>query len=332
MQNNIYDFLAIGDTVTDAFIRLKNASVHCNVDHEKCEICMRFADKVPYESVTIVPAVGNSANAAVAAARLGLNSALVSNIGDDYFGKECLDALKSEKISTDYITVHKDRKTNYHYVLWYEDERTILVKHEEYDYKLPDINSPSWVYLSSLGGNSLNFHSELEKYLSERPEIKLAFQPGTFQIKFGNEALEGIYKRSDIFFSNKEESQRILETNENDIKKLLKFISDLGPKITVITDGPKGAYSYDGKEMLFMLPYPDPKPPLERTGAGDAFSSTFTVALALGKSVREALMWAPINPMSVVQQVGARAGLLTREQIEEYLKQAPEDYIPKILK
>ncbi len=326
-----YDFLAIGDTVTDAFIRIKDASVHCDINRERCEICMRFADKVPYESVTIVPAVGNSANAAVGAARLGLTSALVSNIGDDYFGTECLDALKAEKISTDYIAVNKDRKTNYHYVLWYEDERTILIKHEEYDYTLPDIQSPRWMYLSSLGENSLNFHETLEKYLRERPEIKLAFQPGTFQMKFGKDALSGIYKRSDVFFCNKEESQRILGTDEEDVKKLLKMMKDLGPKVAVITDGPKGAYSFDGEEALYMRSYPDPAPPFERTGAGDAFSSTFTVALALGKSVREALMWAPVNPMSVVQQIGARAGLLTRAQIEEYLKKAPEDYKPVVL-
>lgn len=338
MKNN-YNFLGIGDTVTDAFIRLRDASVHCDVNREKCEICMRFADKVPYENVNIVPAVGNSANAAVAAARLGLNSALVSNIGDDYFGKECLDAFLIEKLATDYVITHKNSKTNYHYVLWYEDERTILIKQEKYDYKLPDINDPDWIYLSSMAENSLDFHYEIERYLNDRHKIKLAFQPGTYQIKFGKDALAGIYKRSDVFFCNKEESQRILETNEGDIKKLLKAMAELGPKIVVITDGPKGAYSYDsstllttgGPEMLFMPPYPDPKPPLERTGAGDAFSSTFTIALALGKSVREALMWAPINPMSVVQQIGARAGLLTRPQLEEFLKNAPANYEPKVL-
>ena len=150
-------------------------------------------------------------------------------------------------------------------------------------------------------------------------------------MKFGKDALAGIYKRTDVFFCNKEESQKILKTDEDDIKKLLKAMSALGPKIVAITDGVKGAYSYDGKEILFMREYPDPKPPFERTGAGDAFSSTFAVALALGKSVREAIMWAPINSMSVVQQIGARAGLLTRKELEEYLAKAPADYEPKVI-
>lgn len=324
-----YDFIGIGDIVTDAFIRLKDASVHCDINKERCEICMRFKDKIPYESVTIVPAVGNSSNAAVAASRLGLQSALVSNIGDDYFGKECLTALEKEQVATEFIKIHHGMKTNYHYVLWFEDDRTILVKHEEYEYSLPDIGSPRWIYLSSLGGNSLPFHKAIEEYLLSHPKVKLAFQPGTYQMKFGKEALAGIYKRADLFFCNKEESQRILGVEEPDIKKMLSGIHEFGPKIVVITDGKTGAYAFDGTATWFMPTYPDPKPPLQRTGAGDAFSATFTTVMSFGKSIEEALLWAPINSMSVVQQVGARAGLLTRPQLEEFLKKAPPDYVAK---
>lgn len=329
--NHKYDILGIGDITVDAFIKIKEARVLRDHNGEKPQLCLNFADKVPYEDVYIVPAVGNSANAAVAAARLGLKTAILTNIGDDENGRDCLKALKAERVSAEYIVKNKDKKTNYHYVLWFEDDRTILVKHENYDYKMAEIKCPRWVYLSSMGENSLPFHQELLKCFEEHPDIRLAFQPGTFQMKFGKDALAGIYKRSDAFFCNKEEAQRILETDESDIKMLLKTMADLGPKIIVITDGVKGAYSYDGHEMLSMRLYPDPAPPFERTGAGDAFSSTFTAALALGKSVREAMMWAPVNPMSVVQHIGARAGLLTREQIEEYLKKAPADYKPKVL-
>jgi sugar/nucleoside kinase (ribokinase family) len=51
--------------------------------------------------------------------------------------------------------------------------------------------------------------------------------------------------------------------------------------------------------------------------------------LALGKTLPEALMWGPINSMSVVQHVGAQEGLLTREKLEEYLADAPADYRPQ---
>ncbi|OHA13475.1 MAG: hypothetical protein A3J10_03385 [Candidatus Sungbacteria bacterium RIFCSPLOWO2_02_FULL_54_10] len=324
-----YDFIAIGDTTTDAFIQLDTAASHIDMHTDVREICMRFADKVPYKDVFIVPAVGNSANAAVSAARLGLKTALVANIGDDYFGKECLDVFQQEQVGTEYVKIHAGRKTNYHYVLWYETDRTILVKHEEYPYTLPDIGAPKWVYLSSLGGNSLDFHAVIAEYLARHPEIKFAFQPGTYQMKFGKEAMAPLYARTDIFFCNKEEAQRILGIEENDVKKLMTMLAALGPKIIAVTDGTAGAYAYEGTQAWFMPPYPDAEPPIQRTGAGDAFSSTFTVALALGKNVPEALLWGPINSMSVVHGIGARQGLLTRTQLEKYLAQALPEYQPR---
>lgn len=328
------DFLAIGDVVTDAFIRIKDAHINCDLNHEDCQLCLNFGDKVPYEFVEIVRAVGNSANAAVAASRLGLTSALLSDIGDDLNGKECLAELKKNKVVRDFITIHKNMETNYHYVLWYGNDRTILVKHQEYPYKVPAIQFPKWVYLSSLAENSLSYHEEILARLKESSETKLVFQPGTFQMKMGVPKLKGLYEQSYLFFCNVNEARRILKQPKDKkvpIGELLKKVRGLGPEIVVITDGPKGAYVYDGNEAWFMPPYPDPKPPYSRTGAGDAFASTFTSALILGKTIKEALSWAPINSMSVVQEIGAQKGLLSREKLLEYLASAPADYKPRKL-
>jgi len=277
------DFLAIGDITTDAFIRIKDAKVHCEINREKCQLCMDFATKIPYESVTVVPAVGNSPNAAVAAARLGLKSGLYSNLGDDENGKSCLASLKKDRVNTDYVAVHAGQPTNYHYVLWYEDERTILIKHEKYDYKLPSLGNPKWIYLSSVGESGASLHDDLAKYLEDKKEIKFAFQPGTFQISLGYERLKKIYERTSVFFCNVEEAKKILKTEETDISRLSAKLKELGPEIVVITDGQKGAYLRYEKEVFFMPPYPDPLPPYDRTGAGDAYASTFVAALALGK-------------------------------------------------
>lgn len=330
-KNNKIDFLAIGDVVIDAFIRLNDAHEHKNLDGEGSdELCLRFGDKVPYESVTVLNAVGNSPNAAVSAARLGLDSGLIANVGDDQNGKDCLEQLQKEKINTEFVKINENKKTNYHYVLWYGVERTILIKHENFEYKLPELPEVSWVYLSSLGENSLEFHSKITAWLKAHPETKLAFQPGTFQMKLGVEKLKDIYTRTEIFFCNREEAQRILNTKETEIKNLISDLRTLGPKIVCISDGPNGAYAGDGQNVFFTPMYPDTNPPLERTGAGDAFSSTFTVATALGKSLEEALSWGPINSMSVVQHIGAQEGLLSKEKLETYLKNAPENY--KVIK
>lgn len=328
------DFLAIGDITTDAFIRLKEASVHCRVDTDRCELCMRFGDKIPFEFVKIVKAVGNSANAAVCLARIGKNSGLrsglMTQVGQDENGKDCLSNLVKEKVDTRYAKIHKDMQTNYHFVLWFEADRTILINHVDYVYKLPAIKrNPKWIYLSSIGSNSKEYHKEIGDYLTKNKDVKLAFQPGTFQIKLGIKELKDVYKHTEVFICNVEEAQTILHTESREIKILLAEIHANGPKIVIITDGPKGAYMLDGDHFYFMPTYPDPKPPLERTGCGDAFASTFVAALMLGKTPLEALMWSPINPMSVVQYIGAQEGLLDRENIEWLLKNAPEDYKPR---
>lgn len=318
------DFLAVGDIVTDDFIRLKDARVHCNLNDEECEISMRWGDKIPYEFHEIVPAVGNAANAAVAAARLGTSSALRAYVGKDAYGAQCLEVLQREGVDTNYMVTQAGKTTNYHYVLWFESQRTILVKHDSFDYSVPTLATPpTWLYLSSLGENSLPYHHELVKAL--KPETKLAFQPGTFQMKMGKEALADVYQRSDVFFCNKEEAERILGLPAGtDIKELLNQIHALGPKVVVITDDVRGAYARDEAGAMMHCPrYPDPRPPKEITGAGDALASTTTVALSLGKSLQEALMWGSANSSSVIQDIGAQKGLLKRANLESALAKPP---------
>lgn len=327
------DFLAIGDIVVDAFIELADAKVHCDINNDNCTISMRFGDKIPYKKLTVVSGVGNAPNASVSAARLGLSSACISHIGDDQHGRDCIDNLEKNNVNTSLVQIQKGFDTNYHFVMSFDAERTILIKHAEFNYDFPSImkgiTAPRWIYFSSVAPNSLHYHEQILDYLQKHPETKLAFQPGTFQINLGAEKLKELYEHTEVFFCNKEESQKILHTDESDILTLLQKMHKLGPKIVCITDGPEGAYAYNGTTAWFHPIYPDPAPPVERTGAGDSFSSTFTAALALGKSVPEALSWGPVNSMNVVQHIGAQEGLLTRGELEYYLEKAPDNYQAK---
>lgn len=327
------DFLAVGDTVVDAFIELQDAEVHCNVNNTDCTLSMRFGDKIPYKNHYILAGVGNSANAAVSAARLGLSSALITHVGDDRYGEDCKQSLSNNNVLTDGIVCESGKPTNYHYVLWYRPERTILVKHTEFKYDWQsDINrmgKPKWLYLSSLAANTEQYHLDIAQWLGENPDVAVTFQPGTFQISLGVEKLADIYRHTALFVCNIQEAQKILHTDTIDIHELVTGLHNLGPRIVAITDGPAGAYVSDTTTVWFLSAYPDIAPPVERTGAGDAFASTMTAALVLGKSVPEALQWGPINAMSVVQEVGAQAGLLSQDRLLHFLKNAPQEYTPK---
>ena len=326
-----YDLVALGDCTIDAFIKLHEASVHCALDGERCQLCMSFADKIPYESLTVVPAVGNAANVAVGASRLGFDVAFLSAVGGDRNGQDVLEVYRREGVSTEFIKINQKLPTNYHFVLNFQAERTILIKHQNYEYVDPRIidKKTDWLYFSSIGENTLPFHHKVEEYLRKHPDVRMGFNPGTFQLRFGTKKLKELYKRTHVLFVNREEAALILGTKKLDIQPLFKGLHKLGPKIILITDGPKGAYGSDGNTHYFMPPYPDPKPPISRTGAGDAFSTGFLCALMYGLPVHDALRWAPIESMHVVQFFGAQGGLLTKPKLLQFLKKAPKNYQPK---
>ena len=324
-----YDFVAIGDIVIDAFIKLQDAEEMTN--HGVRELCVRFGEKVPFESVTEVLSVGNGPNAAVAAHKLGLAVGLIVHVGDDLNGRRCIEDLASRGIDTSLISRDTGYKTNYHYVLQYGPERTILIKHELYPYTLPHFEQPpKWFYLTSLPFETLQHQLEIARY-DVANGVKVAFQPGTFQIKLGAEALKEVYAVTEIFFCNKEEAQTILKTQEQDVKKLMESIRALGPRIVVVTDGPHGSNILDDSGSWHIPMYPDEAPPISRTGAGDATASTTVSYIIKGLEPKEALMRGLINAASVVQGVGAQTKLLTDAEIEEWYAKRPATFVAMAL-
>lgn len=329
------DVLSVGDIVSDAFIRLLPAEAEVDKDPKDKHplLCMTYGSKVPFDYAITVHGVGNSPNAAVSFARLGLKSSLYSNMGGDEIGRKMLESLKKNKVQTQYVDVHLSKTSNFHYVLWYDSDRTILIKHETYEYKwprIPEEDTPKWIYLSSLGEAGWNLHADLAEYLEDHTDVKLAFQPGTFQMRKGFDHLKRLMKRTEVFVVNKEEAQMMTSKNTDDISELAQSIHNEGARIVAITDGPNGSYVSDGTTVYKMRNYPDPKPPFERTGAGDAYTSTFVAGLVYSDGdIKTAMKWGPINSMSVVQEVGAQAGLLTKSKLEKLLQGAPQDYEPK---
>ncbi len=327
------DVLCIGDVVTDAFIKLLDDRAVTYENENGKWLAMPFGMKIPFDHTEVIEAVGNASNAAASFERLGLEAGLVSNVGSDQAGRDIVNALNNKGVDTRFVHVNKNKVSNYHYVLWYKEERTILIKHEEFKYEWPRFRAsdiPRWVYFSSISKDAIDhYHDQVMDWLDENPEVKLAFQPGTFQMEAGVDKMRRLYGRAEVVVLNREEAVYVSGGNYDDVHDLINRFHQLGTKIVVITDGPAGAYASDGENRFKMPLYPDPAAPVERTGAGDAFASTFVAAIMKGNTIEGALQWAPINSMNVVQHVGAQAGLLTEHELGELLKVAPEWYQPE---
>ncbi len=314
---NKFDVISIGDTTLDVFLELdeSDAKVQCGPDGEDCKLLLSWPDKIPVKKMTNVPAVGNAANVAVGCARLGLKSALYTILGKDQSGKEAFEKLKSEKVAKDYIVWDKNRGTNYSTVINLKGERTILVYHQPRTYSLPTLAKTDWIYLTAIGHGHEKLDQQIIDYV-DKTGAKLGFNPGDQQLKEGFEALKPIIKKCTVFFVNKEEAERLLG-QKADAKTLLKLMHNEGPNIVVITDGPKGSYSFDGTNYYFQEVLRVPL--IEMTGTGDSYATGFISALHLGKDIKEAMKWGTTNAAAKLQQIGAQAGLLTRKQMEGFM-------------
>ena len=316
----MFDLISIGDSVIDTFIPLTDAEV--KLDNGERVLCLRYGDKIPVGDSTILVA-GNAANNAVGSARLKLNTAIYVNVGADHDGLRIKDKLRDEGVDTRYVVKNDNLPSNHHIVLNFKGERTILIHHQPWKYSLPDLDKTKWVYFTSLSPTFVdsNLIEQLTEYL-ERTGANLLYNPGTFQIKAGIKKNPRLLSLTKLFIVNLEEAKIILGHNEGEdipIKKLLKGISDLGSQMTVITDGEKGSFGYDGEKFYHLGIFPAKL--VEMTGSGDGFATGVLAGLFHGKDLAEAMRWGAANGASVVEQIGPQAGLLTYNQMQERLKE-----------
>lgn len=314
-----YDVLSLGPARMDVFVGLPEGEVTeiCSVDRKRCMIELGFGEKIAVSGMDFAVG-GNAGNNSVGVVRLGFSAAVIGSVGDGWTDKRAVEILHEEGVETKYVEVKPGQK-GFGVVINYQGERTILsyYSHSRCCWPEDSTLSASWIYLTSMGEGFEDFYQEAVEFAVAK-KSRIAFNPGTRQIKAGVESLRYAYAQAELLFVNKEEAGIILgRPIGTDIKDLLSGLVELGAKTAIITDGPEGTYLYDRKNYWHM-PIVE-APVVERTGAGDAFGSGFMGAVLSGKSYQEALRWGTVNSASVLGFIGPQKGLLTPEGIAEWL-------------
>lgn len=312
----MYDVVTIGDSTIDMFLEIDEATLHCNVKTNDCQLCFNYSEKIPitgaHQSIG-----GNAANVAVGAQKLGLHTAIMTEVGDDINGLLIADDLKKMGVDTRYLRVCKGKETRYAVVLNYKSERTILSYHAPRTYKLSTLPKTKLIYFSSLGKTFERTQDRVLAYKKKHPGTILACNPGSYQYNEGIKKTREILPFVDILFVNKEEAEKLTQKNAA-IPELIHSLHKKGVKLAVITDGEKGSYVSEGSQIYMMPCFP--VKPTSRTGAGDAYASGFISARLKGYSIIDSMRWGTANAAGVIQQFGGQAGLLTIKQINSSLK------------
>ncbi|MFH1682547.1 MAG: carbohydrate kinase family protein, partial [Candidatus Woesearchaeota archaeon] len=230
-----YDVLCVGSATVDNFL---------TVDQSLKGI--KLGDKVLVKSREIHSG-GGASNSAAALSKLELKAKILTKLGHDHDADFILKELQQYKVKN--ICKHRSQKST--------DNATIISSTKERDriiyvYKgaSQELNSADfnksqlksrWIYLATLMGKSLQTAKEIAQY-AEKNNISVLFNPSLYLAKKGKAYLKPFLQATTALVLNKEEAQAILN-KKNNTKELLLGLSALGPKIVVITDGPKKLFA-----------------------------------------------------------------------------------------
>ena len=320
-MNTDLELLSIGDASLDVFLFPSETESLCELRTHETKVCFDYGDKIPVRDLK-TSIGGNAANNAVGTRRLGIKSGALITLGDDDIGEQILRKLQKENVSCDFVTRQSKTRSNLSTIINYGGERTIFSYKEPRDYEFPrELPSVPWGYLTSLGDAFPPFYQQVVDWVSTN-QIKLAFNPGSRQIRSGIESLKNVLAVCEILYLNRQEGEKLtgLTNTKDNEKELLKALSQLGPKISIVTDGSVGAFLYDGQTFLRSGVLPIDA--YERTGAGDSFGSGCIAALIKGFSLSEALLWGTINSASVIGFIGSQEGLLTEADLPVWIDRA----------
>ncbi len=314
MSKSELRIICVGAAVQDVFLSGTVFTPH----YEEGEWVEEFKIGEKYELEKVDFSTGGGAtNAAVTFARQDLHAMYMGKIGDDPAGKAILEDLHKEGVDSSLVKVSEHHHTGYSTLLLAPDGgRTILTyRGASSNFKIEDFDLANmqgeWVYISSLSGNM----EVLEKIINTAKEtnIRIAINPGKGELA-QVDWLKSLLHKVDVLSVNKEELQKLVkgETDED----LVRHASDMAP-ITIMTDGPNGVVATDRKQIIKAGMYED-VPVIDRTGAGDAFGSGFTAAIAKGDDLASAIKLASANSTSVVNKIGAKTGILhEHEQLHD---------------
>ena len=220
------------------------------------------------------------------------------------------------------MALDRRHTTNASTAVVFRRERTLFVWHQPRSYHLPEIPPPAWI-MSSVGPRGAGvdrLHEAIRHHLDRHP-TRLAFSPGTHQLRMGARALAPLLCRTELLLLNRHEACELTAVDGRP-KDLLDALRRLGPKIVVMTDGIHGSYASDGNQCLRtgILSVPV----LDRTGAGDGYSATVMTALRVGRPLAVAMAWGTVQAANVVGVFGATPGLLRRRALQAAVARHPE--------
>lgn len=288
---------------------------YCSNDH-LCRIPEIPVDGKIEMTEHLIQGGGPAGDAAVGAARLGLDAAFVTAIGDDPDGKKILQDFAAEGVDASAIRVRKGGGSPVAYcwitpdggrsVAWTKSGLELLKKDE---IPVEMIRNAKALHLDGHHPDAAVAAARVAKAAG----VLVCLDAGTFTPRIGE-----LLELADVLIASEAFARKW--SGENDLDKALCKLGTLGAKVTGITAGKEGSLLLAADGSILRVPAFTELPVVDTTGAGDAYHCGFEVRYLEGASPEECMRFASAFAGLKCGKLGARAGLPDRKTVDEFLK------------
>ncbi len=313
----MFDVITFGSATLDVFLRSKKFKVIKERDFFNGRgLCLPFGSKVEIKDAYFSSG-GGGTNTAATFARQGLRVAFCGMVGSDAGGEIIMRDLKEFRIRTDFVARTKSNPTDISVILNSDKEdRTILAFHGA-STELTKKEVPwkglrtRWFYLAPFSGKLTRLFEPLLDF-AEKNKIRVAVNPGEDLLSLPKSFWKRVLRKIDILILNEEEASILTGTAYGKDKEVFQALDKLSPPTVIMTKGERGVVASDG-EYIYGAPAIKTDV-IAKTGAGDAFASGFLAGLIRSDNVKYSIQLGTANAAGVLKKVGAKAGLLKKNE------------------
>ncbi len=268
---------------------------------------------------------GKGSNAAVACARQGARTAVVSRIGQDGFGDMALQLWSQEGIDTTHIVRAAGERSGVAQIWVYADGDNSIA-----------VAPGAGLGLSAMHVEAARAQIARAKVVMASNEVPHEATQAAFTIArhYGVTTLlnpapakplpAALLSLCDILTPNETEA-RVLAGLALDapIHDAVVALQHLGAPNIVVTMGKQGCIYYQGDMAGEHVPGWAVDDVLDTIGAGDTFTGALAAALARGEDLRRSVDWANAAAALSVQGTGAIGGMPTHAATQDWLDRHP---------
>lgn len=268
---------------------------------------------------------GKGGNQAVAAARLGARVNMIGRVGNDTFGAEMLQGLKNFGVISSGISIEPGVSSGIaHITIDGSSQNKIVI--------VPGANAYCGASEIALVKESMASSHVLLLQMELPPDVSIKAAEAArnlgktivFDPAPARPLPDRAYHLLDYLIPNETEATALAGFTVSDADSGLAAARALHRKgcgVAIVKLGALGACYVSNTEEEYLPAFIVGA--IDTVAAGDAFNGAFAVAIAEGKTLRNAVIWAMAAGAIAVTKRGAQTAMPTREEVERLLQEQP---------